>query len=60
VRLNGEWIVMPDNTNGLCRSFAEGFRADDVDWNTRVRLNGEWIVVPDNTVVTEEHRSEGN
>jgi hypothetical protein len=38
-----------------------GFRVDDVDWDTqdgqyRVRLNGEWVVVPDNAVVTEPNK----
>ena len=47
--------------NGLCCSFADGFRVDDVDWDTqddhyRVHLQGEWIVVPDNAVVTEPNK----
>ena len=47
--------------NGLCWSFADGFRVDDVDWDTqdshyRVRLHGEWIVVPDNAVVIEPNK----
>src|SRR6516164_3388680 len=47
--------------NGLCCSFADGFKVDGVDWDTqdghyRVRLNGEWIVVPDNAVVTEPNK----
>ena len=43
--------------NGLCWSFVDGFRVDDVDWDTqdghyRVRLHREWIVV----VVTEPNK----
>jgi len=49
------WFDQLASGNGLCCSFADGFRVDDVDWDTqdghyRVRLNGEWIVVPDNAV----------
>ena len=44
------WFDRLASGNGLCCSFADGFRVDDVDWDTqgghyRVRLNGEWIVV---------------
>jgi hypothetical protein len=47
------WFDRLASGNGLCCSFADGFRVDDVDWDAqdghyRVRLNGEWIVVPDN------------
>src|SRR5215472_14222400 len=46
------WFDRLASGNGLCCSFADGFRVDDVDWDTqdshyRVRLHGEWIVVPD-------------
>ena len=56
------WFDRLASGKGLCCSFADGFRVDDVDWNTqdgqyRVRLNGEWIVVPDNAVVTEPNSS---
>jgi hypothetical protein len=55
------WFDQLASGNGLCCSFADGFRVDDVDWDTRdghyrVRLNGEWIVVPDNAVVSEPNR----
>jgi len=55
------WFDQLASGKGLCCSFADGFRVDDVDWDTqdghyRVRLNGEWIVVPDNAVVTEPNR----
>jgi hypothetical protein len=55
------WFDRLASGNGLCCSFADGFRVDDVDWDTqdshyRVRLNGEWIVVPDDAVVTEPNK----
>jgi len=55
------WFDQLASGKGLCCSFADGFRVDDVDWDTqdghyRVRLNGEWIVVPDNAVVTEPNK----
>jgi hypothetical protein len=55
------WFDQLASGKGLCCSFADGFRVDDVDWDTqdghyRVRLNGEWIAVPDNAVVTEPNR----
>jgi hypothetical protein len=55
------WFDQLASGRGLCCSFADGFRVDDVDWDTqdghyRVRLNGEWIVVPDNAVVTEPNK----
>jgi hypothetical protein len=41
---------------GLCCSFADGRRIEDVDWDTqeghyRVRIDGVWYVVPDDRVV---------
>jgi cytochrome c553 len=55
------WFDRLASGKGLCCSFADGFRVDDVDWDTqdghyRVRLNGDWIVVPDNAVVTEPNK----
>ena len=55
------WFDRLASGNGLCCSFADGFRVDDVDWDTqdghyRVQLNGEWIVVPDDAVVTEPNK----
>ena len=55
------WFDRLASGNGLCCSFADGFRVDDVDWDTqdghyRVRLNGEWIVVPDSSVVSEPNK----
>src|SRR5215469_9008448 len=55
------WFDRLASGNGLCCSFADGFRVDDVDWDTqdghyRVRLNGEWFVVPNNAVVSEPNK----
>jgi hypothetical protein len=55
------WFDQLASGKGLCCSFADGLRVEDVDWDTqaghyRVRLNGEWIVVPDNAIVTEPNR----
>ena len=55
------WFDKLASGKGLCCSFADGQRVDDVDWDTqgdsyRVRLNGEWVVVPDAAVVTEPNK----
>jgi hypothetical protein len=55
------WFDQLASEKGLCCSFADGFRVDNVDWDTqdghyRVRLNGQWIVVPDEAVVTEPNK----
>src|SRR6516164_8766783 len=55
------WFDRLASGKGLCCSFADGLRVDDVDWDTeegnyRVRLYGEWIVVPDNAVVAEPNK----
>ena len=55
------WFDHLASGNGLCCSFADGFKVENVDWDTedgkyRVRLHGEWIVVPDNALVTEPNR----
>jgi hypothetical protein len=52
------WFDRLASDRGLCCSYADGFRVENVDWDTRdghyrVRLHGEWIVVPDDAVVTE-------
>jgi hypothetical protein len=55
------WFDQLASGKGLCCSFADGFKVDNVDWDTkdghyRVRLNGEWIFVPDDAVVTEPNK----
>ncbi|HML08454.1 MAG TPA: hypothetical protein VK430_10065 [Xanthobacteraceae bacterium] len=55
------WFDQLASGKGLCCSFADGVKVEDVDWDTqdgryRVRLNGEWIVVPDVALVTEPNR----
>ena len=55
-----EWFKgLHAQRNGIvCCDEADGWRVDDVDWESkdghyRVRLYGEWVPVPDETVVTE-------
>jgi len=55
------WFDQLASGKGLCCSFADGVKVEDVDWDTqegryRVRLHGEWIVVPDAALVTEPNR----
>jgi hypothetical protein len=55
------WFDQLASAKGLCCSFADGLKVENVDWDTqdgryRVRLHGEWIVVPDAAVVTEPNR----
>lgn len=64
------WFDKLSSGKGLCCSFADGRRVDDVDWDTggenkdtqsegghyRVRVDGRWVVVPDAAVVTEPNR----
>jgi hypothetical protein len=55
------WFDQLASGKGLCCSFADGERVDDVNWDTqdgkyRVRLHGEWIVVPDEAVVKEPNK----
>ena len=56
-----DWFDRLASGKGLCCSFADGFKVEDVDWDTqdgryRVRLGGEWIAVPDDAVVAEPNR----
>jgi len=55
------WFDKLASGKGLCCSFADGVRVEDVDWDTqngryRVRLNGQWILVPDAALVTEPNK----
>lgn len=55
------WFDHLASGKGLCCSFADGVRVENVDWDTqngnyRVRLNGQWVVVPDAAVVTEPNK----
>lgn len=64
------WFDKLSSAKGLCCSFADGRRVENVDWDTggdnrdtqtegghyRVRLNGQWIDVPDTALVTEPNR----
>ena len=55
------WFDQLASGRGLCCSFADGVKIENVDWDTqdgryRVRLHGEWVYVPDTAVVTEPNR----
>jgi hypothetical protein len=55
------WFDQLASGKGLCCSFADGVKVEDVDWETRdgryrVRLNGEWVDVPEAALVTEPNR----
>ncbi len=55
------WFDQLASGKGLCCSFADGFKVENVDWDTqegryRVRLQGEWVTVPEAAVVTEPNR----
>ena len=55
------WFDQLASGKGLCCSFADGVKVEDVDWDTqdgryRVRLQGEWFIVPEAALVTEPNR----
>ena len=56
------WFDQLASGKGLCCSFADGVKVENVDWDAtndgryRVRLNGQWVIVPDAAVVTEPNR----
>ena len=55
------WFDQLASGKGLCCSFADGFKVENVDWDVqdgryRVRLHGEWITVPENALVTEPNK----
>lgn len=56
------WFDSLRSGKGLCCSFADGVKIEDVDWDTdgrsyRVRLDGRWLIVPDDAVVTGPNRA---
>ena len=55
------WLDQLASKKGLCCSFADGVKVENVDWDTqdgryRVRLDGQWIIVPDSALITEPNR----
>jgi hypothetical protein len=60
------WFDQLASGKGLCCSFVDGSKVEDVDWDTqrdadgdvhyRVRLNGQWLDVPDVAVVKEPNK----
>jgi hypothetical protein len=58
-----EWWNGLASGKGLCCSFADGVRVEDVDWDTggpsgeyRVRLHSAWFVVPETALVKEPNK----
>lgn len=66
-----EWFGALASGKGLCCSFADGSKVEDVDWDTkemcdpqrsgcsvvyRVFLKGEWIVVPEAALVKQPNQ----
>jgi hypothetical protein len=56
-----KWFDQLASGKGLCCSFADGVKVENVDWDTqngryRVRVQGQWVIVPDSAVVTEPNR----
>src|SRR5271167_1726872 len=55
------WFDQLASGKGLCCSFVDGVKVEDVDWQTadghyQVRLHGQWIDVPETALVTEPNR----
>ena len=55
------WFDQLASGKGLCCSFADGFKVENVDWDTRdgryrVRLHGEWITVFTDGLVEAENQ----
>lgn len=55
------WFDQLASKKGLCCSFADGAKVDDVDWDVRsgqywVHVWGEWVPVPESAVITEPNR----
>jgi len=55
------WFDRLASGKGLCCSFADGVKVENVDWDTldgryRVRIQGQWVVVPEAALVTEPNR----
>ncbi len=55
------WFDQLASGKGLCCSFVDGFKVENVDWDTedgsyRVRLHGEWITVLENALITQPNK----
>lgn len=57
------WFNQLASKKGLCCSFADGVKVEDVDWQTtadgqhyQVRLGGQWVDVPEAAVITEPNK----
>lgn len=62
------WFDQLASGKGLCCSFADGLKIDDVDYDMqgstenggsgyRVRINGQWIEVPLAALITEPNKA---
>jgi hypothetical protein len=56
-----KWFDQLASGKGLCCSFADGVKVENVDWDSengryRVHIQGQWVVVPEAAVVTEPNR----
>src|SRR3979409_1724132 len=56
------WVEgLTDGQGRGCCATADGFRPEEVEWDTaansyRVRIEGQWFTVPDNAVIKESNR----
>src|SRR5262245_35767120 len=56
------WVEgLTDGQGRGCCATADGFRPEEVEWDTaensyRVRIDGKWFVVPDGAVIKEPNR----
>jgi hypothetical protein len=56
------WVEgLTDHQGRGCCATADGFRPEEVEWDTaensyRVRIDGKWFVVPEAAVVTEPNK----
>src|SRR5947207_3668881 len=56
------WVEgLTDSQGRGCCATADGFRPEEVEWDTaensyRVRIDGKWFVVPDAAVIKEPNR----
>jgi hypothetical protein len=55
------WFDQLASKKGLCCSFADGVKVENVDWDSqdgryRVRLEGQWVMVPESALITEPNR----
>jgi hypothetical protein len=58
----GKWVESLTDSRGVgCCATADGFRPEEVEWDTsdnsyRVRIDGRWFTVPENALIKEPNR----